>query len=244
MLLDLNGKPIVERVIERARKVQNVDDIILCTSTNKQDKPLTDIALENNIHYYLGSEKDVLQRLLDASQFFGLDYILSITGENPLFSINHANRVVDNISQNRPDFTYLKGLPMGCAVSGIKVKAMQVACKVKKIIDTEIWGPLINQPSVFDVDQIEVEEFYQRPELRITTDYIEDYQFINKLYSHFNPDEIPSLFSILELLNAHPEYLRIHEERTQEQLPEMKIEKINTFYDENKGRIEKIKNSI
>ncbi|SHG34878.1 spore coat polysaccharide biosynthesis protein SpsF [Fodinibius roseus] len=242
--MDLNGKPIVVRVIERAQKVYNIDDIILCTSTNKQDKPLTDIALKSNIHYYLGSEEDVLKRLTDASNFYGLDYVLSITGENPLFSVTHANRVVDTIIEEEPDFTYLEGLPIGCGVSGIKVKALEVICKIKKVIDTEIWGPLINQPSIFDVHKIVVNEFYRKPDLRITTDYIEDYQFINTLFSHFEPDDIPSLASIMELLDTHSEYLEIHKEREQEELSENKLSEIKSFYINNKDQVEEIKNSI
>ena len=87
LLLDLNGKTIIERVIDRTKQIKNIDQVVLCTSLNPQDKPLTDIALKNNTHYFLGDEEDVLKRLLDASKFFGLDYILSITGEKSRRSV-------------------------------------------------------------------------------------------------------------------------------------------------------------
>ena len=44
ILKDLNGKTVIERIIDRAKKIQNISEIILCTSTNSQDRPLVDIA--------------------------------------------------------------------------------------------------------------------------------------------------------------------------------------------------------
>ena len=140
LLLDLNDRTIIELVIDRAKLINDIDQIVLCTSVNRQDKPLTDIALKNNIHYFIGSEEDVLQRLLDAAKFFSVDYILSITGENPLFSIEFANQTIDLIKKTNADFIQFAGLPIGCAVYGIRVKALEVVCAVKKEVDTEIWG--------------------------------------------------------------------------------------------------------
>src|SRR5690606_464279 len=83
LLMDLNGYSIIEHVINRSKLIKGVESVVLCTSVNAQDKPLVDVAREKDIYYYLGSEVDVLQRLLDSANFFGFDYILSITGENP-----------------------------------------------------------------------------------------------------------------------------------------------------------------
>ena len=49
-------------------------------------------------------ESDVLQRLSDAAEFYSLDYIINITGENPLFSIYHANLVVDQAKREKKIF--------------------------------------------------------------------------------------------------------------------------------------------
>lgn len=244
LLLDLKGKTIVERVIERAKKVAFVEDIILCTSTNNQDRPLVDISLNNNIYYYLGSEEDVLQRLLDAAQFFDLDYIVNITGENPLFSIQHANEVANALRTHHHDFVYIEGLPIGCGVYGLSTNALKVICNIKQVIDTEIWGPLINRPDIFNVGKIEVNEFYNKAGLRITSDYPEDYQFISEVYSHFSPNEIPTYHQVVELINKKPELLDIHAHRTQLALDPAIVQKINTYYDNNRESILKLKQQI
>ena len=244
LLLDLNGKSVIERVIERSHQIVGIDQVILCTSLNYQDKPLTDIALRNNTHYFLGSEEDVLQRLHDASKYFDLDYVLSITGENPLFSIEYANRTVDLIKKYKADFTLFEGLPIGCAVYGLKVKALDVVCRIKQEIDTEIWGPLFKRPELFDLKIEKVNDFYFRPELRITNDYFEDYQFLNAIFNHYNKEEIPSLFSVLSLLDCHPEYLSINREKVQSNLSEEKLNSINKYYLRNISHFRDVKEKI
>lgn len=243
LLFDLNGKTVIERVIERCKKVIGISEVILCTSHNPQDKPLVDIAKRNDIYYYVGNEQDVLQRLSDAAKFFDLDYIINITGENPLFSISHANLVVDQATKGKNDFISIVNLPIGCAVYGLRPDALKIVCEIKQIIDTEIWGPLINRPDIFDVHNIEVFDFYKRPDLRITIDYIEDYRFVNKLFSELNMKFI-SLESVLSALDENPSLLHIHEHRKQEKISEEMLYRIDSFYSDNKDKIIQIKNKL
>lgn len=241
LLLDLNGKTIVERVIERCKKVADISEIILCTSTNPQDKPLAEIALNNKIFYYLGSEQDVLKRLSEAANFFNLDYIINITGENPLFSIYHANLVVNQVKKGKNDFVYIDGLPIGCAVYGIRKEALMTVCEVKKEVDTEIWGPLINRPEIFNVEKIEVSEDLRNPDLRITTDYLEDYFFLQSIFSHFEKKYIPDFMEVHQLLNQKPELKNINANRKQAYLDPKILEKIDEYFIENKEAILKVK---
>jgi len=242
LLLDLNGKSVVERVIERCKLVSGVSEIVLCTSLDPQDRPLTDIALKNNIHYYLGNPVDVLQRLADAAAFFGLDYIINITGENPLFSIHHANLVMDQARKEKNDFIFVSGLPIGCAVYGIRTEALNTVCEYKEEIDTEIWGLLINRPEIFSVHEIQAGHDSQFSNIRITTDYYEDYLFIQKIYSYFPSTSVPSYSAVAELLKQHPELMRINNEHSQAALDPEVIDRINAFFINNKERVLSIKN--
>lgn len=242
LLLDLNGKSIVERVIERCKQVANIDSVILCTSTNKQDKPLVDIAQRNGVYYFLGNELDVLKRLCDAAEFFGLDYIINITGENPLFSIHHANLIADRCATNKYDFVYTENLPIGCAVYGIRTTALKVVCEVKKEVDTEIWGPLINQPDIFDINTIDGKSPFAG--IRITNDYYEDYQFITALYNNFDKGTIPSFHQIEQLLIDKPELLTINSMHNQLGLAPEKLNEINAYYQANKEKILELKASM
>ena len=244
IIKDLNGKKVVERVIDRAKEIKGISDIVLCTSTNPQDKPLIETAEENNIYYFLGDEDDVLKRLNDAATKHDLDYFSGITADNPLFSIRHANKIVRIIKEKKPDFVKVKNLPIGAATFGMNVKALRTVCKVKNVIDTEIWGALINRPEIFDVIFLEVKGKLCRPNLRLTLDYEEDYKFINHLYSNIKFKKILDLYDVMKYLDIHPEIAKINKNCVQQNLDNEIIRKIDNYFKENYEEIIKIKNEI
>lgn len=244
ILKDLNGKTVIERIIDRAKEIKGISEIVLCTSTNPQDKPLVDIAKENNIYYFNGDEEDVLKRLLDAAKFFDLDYFLSITADNPLFSIYYSNLIVDEIKRNHYDFIKLEGLPLGAATYGVKVKALETICKVKNIVDTEIWGYLIDRPEIFNIKTIKVRGKLNRPELRLTLDYEEDYELINKIYSNVPFKKVLNLHNVIDYLDKNPRIAKINANCLQLDLDKEIKDKINKMYLKKFDEIKKIKNEI
>ncbi|WP_292010863.1 3-deoxy-manno-octulosonate cytidylyltransferase [Chryseobacterium sp.] len=244
LLRDLNGYSIIEHVINRSKHLYGADEIVLCTSTNPQDKPLVDVAKNNDIFYYLGSEEDVLKRLLDAAIFFNYDYVICITGENPLYSIEYANQIIDKVKREKPDFITIEGLPIGCAVYALNVKALKTICEIKQEVDTEIWGPLFNRPEIFNIQKIEADSFFTRPQLRLTNDYPEDFHLMSKIFNNFPCKSTPSLHSALEILDENPELLQLNSMRVQASLDDETINRINSFFIENHDRIIDLKNKI
>lgn len=132
----------------------------------------------------------------------------------------------------------VNGLPIGCAVYGIRTKALEVVCEIKKEIDTEIWGPLINRPEIFSVKRIEVSESYQWPDLRLTSDYEEDYKLLNRIYADFKYDDIPNLLEVLEYLRVKPDLLEINSMKVQATLSKNTMDRIDLFF---KTHLEEIK---
>ncbi|MBS4030999.1 MAG: hypothetical protein KGZ63_06205 [Clostridiales bacterium] len=210
-LKDLNGKTVLERVIERAKQVNGIDEIILCTSFNPQDRPLVDIAAHNHIFYFTGEEDDVLQRLFMAGKFYGLDNIINITADNPLFSIYHANQVVDKMrAGDSADYVKVNGLPLGTAVTGIRQKAIQLVCQVKNNTQTEIWGYFFNYSEIFNGKILQASGKLNRPDLRLTLDYEEDYLVLNRIYASISPDGVPNLYHVIDYLDSNREIANIN----------------------------------
>jgi len=244
IIKDLNGKTVIERIIDRAKDIQGISEIVLCTSSNPQDKPLINIAKKNNISYFLGDEDDVLQRLFDASILHDLDYFLGITADNPLFSIRYSNLIIEEIKKGEHDFIKIRGLPFGTATYGMNTKALETVCKIKTIIDTEIWGYLIDKPDIFDVITIKATGKLQRPKLRLTLDYEEDYKLLNHVYTNIPFVTTLDLEKVIDYLNDHPEVAKINEGCIQLDLGNDIKERINTNYIDNFKKIMKIKQDI
>lgn len=244
VIKDLNGRTVIERIIDRIKEIRGVSSVVLCTSGNTQDKPLIEIAKSNGIDYFIGSADDVLQRLLDAAKLFKLDYFLGITADNPLISIRHSDLIVHEVKKNKFDFIKVEGLPIGCATCAIRVKALETVCKIKTVIDTEIWGALIDRPEVFNIKKIKARGKLNRPELRFTLDYAQDLEFIRNIYSSVPFERVVSLSNVIDYLDDNPEVAKINQDCIQLQLDEKIKKKIEQDYRENLEKFKEIKNKI
>lgn len=244
LLLDLEGETLIERVINRAKKIHGLDNIVVCTSTNQDDDELMAIAQRCDVDCFRGSEEDVLQRLLDAATHFGLDHFLNITGENPLFSLEYADQMRMELLTGNYDFVFVEEFPVGAATYGLKAKALQLVCLVKREIDTEIWGPLINQPSLFAVKRLQPRNEWKLPNLRLTVDYVEDYQFMQRVFAEVENEAIYEFDKIMNYLGEHPEVLAIHANRTQAALSKDTLDRINAFYASHFAEVLRLKERI
>lgn len=244
IIKDLNGKTVIERLIDRIKEIKDITDIVLCTSTNSQDRPLVDIARGDNIYYFNGDEEDVLKRLLDAAKFFDLDYFLGITADNPLITIHYSNLIADEIKRNKYDFIKLEGLSQGAATYGMKVKALEVVCKIKSVIDTEIWGYLIDRPEIFNIKTIKVTDKLNRPDLRLTLDYKEDFELIKNIYSNVPFEKVLNLYNVIDYLDKNPEIAKINQKCIQLGLDEKVKKEIDKHYKENLEEIRRLMKEI
>lgn len=240
----LGNRTVLERVIDCAKAAHGLSDIVLCTSTNPQDRPVAEIALRNGVYSYMGSEEDILGRLCDAARFFQLDYMVGTSADNPLVSVDHLDLLMDAARTGKYDYLRVDGLPLGSAPWGMSRKCLEVVCRLKALLELEIWGILVNRPELFSLYILEAKGIFKRPSLRLTLDYEEDYTLFRHLY-----DTIPftghlSLARVIEYLDQHPEVAAINSRCVQHDLtPELKAE-INTMFADRLEEFRKLKAEI
>jgi len=93
-LIDICGRPALQRVIERLRAAKLLDDVIVATTTNESDDPIISLCESLGCNYFRGSEEDVLSRVLEAARQFEVDVIVEITADCPLIDWNHVDHLV------------------------------------------------------------------------------------------------------------------------------------------------------
>jgi spore coat polysaccharide biosynthesis protein SpsF len=244
LLRPLRGRMVIDRVIERAKEVKHVSDVVLCTSTNPQDRPLINAALNNDVYYFVGDETDVVRRLLQAAKFFELDYFLAITADNPLFTVYYSNVIANEVKKERYDFVKLEGLPLGVATYGVRVKAFETIDRIKPTIDSEFWAYLLNKPDVFRIKTVTVRDKLNRPDLRLTLDYEEDYELISNIYSHVPFNTVLDLYDVMDYLDERPELAKLNANCIQREMATELKAQIDRVYAENEKQIEAIKRDI
>lgn len=212
LLLPVHDKPILSHMIDRLKLAKNIDEIIICTSYNQQDKPLGELAKENNVKCFYGDPDDVLVRLLAAADEFKLDYILNITADCPFADPNYADLIVEKFIETNSDLIRQFDLPHGVFSYGIKVAALREVVNIKNSSDTEVWGRYFTDTGQFKVLDLEVEDKnHIRPGLRMTLDYPEDFEFFKIIFDRlYEKNKVFSLSAILELLDKNPEIIDIN----------------------------------
>jgi spore coat polysaccharide biosynthesis protein SpsF len=209
--LEIGGRQIIRLMIDRLKLNTITDNIVICTSTNPQDDILQEIAIEENIKYFRGSEEDVIQRLYAAAKFHNFDYVLNITADCPLVAISYIDIIVKKYKQTNADYITCEKLPHGFYLNGMRIDALKKVCEIKKGQNTEVWGRYFTDTGYFNVVELDVPAELQRPDYRLTLDYQEDYLFFQKVFEHFGEKTIEKdVHEILEYLDANPDVVDIN----------------------------------
>lgn len=84
VLLDIGGEPMLVRVVERTRRSQVVDDVVVATSLDKSDDPIEQLCGQRGYACHRGSLHDVLDRYYHAARSHSAEVIVRITGDCPI----------------------------------------------------------------------------------------------------------------------------------------------------------------
>lgn len=83
-LMDMGGRPLLGRIIDRLRHVQNADTLIVATSDEPSDDALARfVEGEDGVELFRGSLDDVSGRALACMRAFDLDVMVRICGDSP-----------------------------------------------------------------------------------------------------------------------------------------------------------------
>ena len=84
-LLKINGREMLGRVIDRAKKIPGMKGIVVATTDRAVDDPIAEFANKENVGCYRGSLDDVALRAFNACKSFGFSKFVRICGDRPFF---------------------------------------------------------------------------------------------------------------------------------------------------------------
>jgi len=217
MMRDIGGIPTIARVVERLRRCQSLDAIILATTESQLDDVLVNWAATNNLLYYRGSEYDVLGRVADAHQKIGSDIVVEICGDCPLLDPEVIDLAVETFHTNSSDLvtTVLeRSFPKGMDVEVFSTKNLiAMACNIlDKEVREHVSLSFYNNPDQYNLLGLTAPPHWTAPEIRCVLDYPEDLIFINSIYSHLAPtgEEEFGINEVIELIRREPNLLAIN----------------------------------
>ncbi len=208
----IKGKTVFQHTVERLRRAEKVQDVIVCTSTHPADDIVADMAKENGYPFFRGSEDDVLERFYRAAEAHNVDLIVRAQGDNMFVCPEHIDWMLDKHIEADADWAVVDGLPWGMKSETISFEAIKRCYTyAEDTTMSEYMTWYFDQPQYFKTLHLEAPEAYHRPDYRVTMDTPEDLEFIREVCNRFDkePSEITSA-EIIELLDANPDLVAIN----------------------------------
>ena len=218
MMAQIGDKIVIQHLIDRLRDCHTVDDIIIATTENEKDDELVHWAESYGVKYFRGSEKDVLQRVIDANSFMNADVIVEITGDCPFTDPEVIDIGVSTFLVN--DCDYLTNCEKKSAVPGLYVQVFLLKSLVdigKLITDKAVREHVslyyYENPKKYKIIHLMSSPSWSLPKnTRVYLDYPEDLEFLRAIYMRLVKNKKYQFKSqdIVDLLKSEPELLNIN----------------------------------
>lgn len=215
VLMEAAGKPMLQILVERLQRSQRVQDIVVATTVNATDDPIVELCQKLGVQCFRGSELNVLERVCGAAQMMNTDVLVEITGDCPLIDPGLVDEMVEIFLRNYPRHRYVSN-------SGESI-SMPWGFDVQVFMAHDLYDRLNSNPDKAEQEHVsfglyrpETRTNYNplshqyhgelnRPELRVTLDYREDYELIKAVYEALFPTNPQfSAIDVIRWLDQHP----------------------------------------
>lgn len=121
MLADINGRPMLQIVVDQCCK-SCVDDVVVATTWNSQ--PIIDYCEANSIHYCAGDENDIIHRLYIAAGAADADILVRAWGDAPLTNPNVINRLVKAWEDKKSNYIHAPQEALGTSAALVTTRQL------------------------------------------------------------------------------------------------------------------------
>lgn len=217
ILKSIEGKTVLQHVIDRCSKSKYINRIIVATTTNPADDTLENYCIRKNINYFRGNENNVLERFYKSVLSDKCDIIVRVTSDCPLIDVDIVDDMIEYFNKKNLPFLqpqYSKrgehghsgGFPDGTNPQIFTFETLENAYKnASTAYDCEHVCPYMirNHSSVeFKIPYMEYYKNIDFSSLHLSLDTQQDYEFICKIFELLYDDN-PSftIYDVLTIIN-------------------------------------------
>jgi len=218
----IGGRPILVHLIERIRRIPEIQRIVLAISEGDENLGIVKYAQAQDLDFVIGPEDDTQLRLLLAAEKAQATHIFRVTTECPYIHTENVSACIRLHLAQQADLTVCESLPEGAYSEVINVDALRRAHEHSDSRRREfVTQYLMEHPEQFKLVRLMPEPRLQRPDIRLTVDYPEDLIVCRALYDALGADDrIYDTAALIQYLDEHPE-----------------LKAVNSWIDSTPGRI-------
>lgn len=234
VMADLNGATVIEQIYRRLKKSTRVDEIVIATSTNPENRVILDMAETKGLQCFAGSENDLVDRLHGMCVKYDAEALVRVTADCPIVDPTLVDQLVDVMAEGR--FEYVTNIlpptfPDGLDLDIVAMPALRrLWDRTRGDAFASEWfnHDLRNNSEVYRTRR--VTNTVDLSSLRWTLDYPEDLELIRAIYERLSPyGEVFSTFEVLRLLENEPALSEINAKYVRDAAYYAEIERLKTL---------------
>ena len=132
-MMDISGKTLLQRVIERTKKIKLIDHFCIATSKNQEDDIISAYAESMGLDVYRGSLDDVAKRAFEASKKYSYDSFLRVCADRPFLDSKLYDNMINIHKNNNFDITtnlFPRTVPPGLSGEIINVNSLETILRL------------------------------------------------------------------------------------------------------------------
>lgn len=211
-LIKIGDITSVELCIKNTLMFENVNKVILATSTHPDDAVLKDYTYSKAVDFFQGSEDDVIDRFIKIADKYAFDIIIRVTGDSPFRSNEVLQLLLTSHFEKGADYTAAKNAALGTNTEIINVNAL------KKVVELFKGAPYSeymsyyfkNNPDYFKLNIVTLPQEFVN-DFRLTLDYEEDLKLFTEIEKKFNYSSNDfDTFKLFKYLKDNPKIAEIN----------------------------------
>jgi spore coat polysaccharide biosynthesis protein SpsF len=202
-MMDLAGAPLVGRILERVRRCQTLDEIVLAIPDTASDRALGDLGESHGVTVFAGAEDDLVERYYQAALASRADVVGRLPADNATPEPSEIDRIVEHhLSLGRRGFSSNlsvigdSGYPDGIGAEVFDFSLLAEARerhadpRQREHVHLNFFDYGRQQPVDADwcpISTLSCPPEFRRPDLVLDVNTPEQYEFMRQLYAALYP---------------------------------------------------------
>lgn len=209
MMAKLGDQELLSWVLTRVCDANELDQVVLATSTSRDDDQLVEVASNFKVLVVRGSQDDVLDRFVQAAKDSKADLVVRVCADNPFVAAEEIDRLVVAHNsgsfdyscnhQQRLDNRYADGFGAEVFSASLlnEISKSTTQSSHREHVTSYIW----DNSEKFKIQAVMAPSELAFPEIRLDIDTSEDLQKLNEFVANYAITTASSAAKIVQAFN-------------------------------------------